>query len=68
MADQVSLESLQELHRELVAISERRLENLPILERLLDFHTESLKKLLEENARRKESRDVVQSGGFPQPM
>lgn len=62
MSDTNALEALQILHRDLVAVCEHRFESLQLLEQSLEAHTKEFEKLLARPARRKESRDAVQSG------
>ncbi|TPX09838.1 uncharacterized protein E0L32_009029 [Thyridium curvatum] len=62
MAEANALEALQALHTNLVALAEHRIIDLEILRQLLDLQGPSFKDLLDKPARRKESRDAVQSG------
>ncbi|KAI3399397.1 hypothetical protein diail_7124 [Diaporthe ilicicola] len=62
MAEVTALDSLEALHRELVAVCEHRFESLHILEQELDAHAEAFKKLLDKRTRSNASRDVVRTG------
>lgn len=65
MAEANALEALQALHTNLVALAEHRIIDLEILRQLLDLQGPSFQDLLDKPARRKESRDAVQSGMSP---
>jgi len=64
MADVDSLEALQALHRELLAVCEQRLDGLPALERSLEGLAHRFKQPLYTPPKKKESRDAVISGSF----
>ncbi|KAG9245395.1 nucleoporin Nup186/Nup192/Nup205 [Calycina marina] len=59
MADSHSLESLQELHADLLAYSESRLLNVDRLESQLQAHVEAFKALLDKKPRNEQSRKIV---------
>ena len=62
MADLDSLEALQALHRELLAVCEHRVDGLPILEQSLETLADRFKRLLDKPPKKNESRDAVTSG------
>lgn len=63
MADESHcLESLQELHADLVALSESRLSNLDRLALQLEEHVHVFKALLDKKPRSEQSRKIVQPG------
>ena len=62
MSDFNALESLQTLHRDLLSICERRLDTFPLLEQVLEAHSEEFRDFLDKPARAKKSRDAVESG------
>jgi nuclear pore complex protein Nup205 len=62
MSDIGSLESLQSLHGDLLAVCEHRLENVETLRLSLVEHTDAFKKLLDKPSRDSKSRSTVQSG------
>ncbi|KJR80819.1 nuclear pore complex protein Nup205 [Sporothrix schenckii 1099-18] len=62
MADVSTLEALQALHRELVAVSEHRYEGLEALDAGLQDHAGQFKKLIDKKPRSAESRKAVESG------
>jgi len=68
MADEShTLESLQALHADLVALSESRLSNVDRLAGQLDEHVHVFRALLDKKPRSEQSRKVVQPGeGQPQ--
>ncbi|KAB5557905.1 nucleoporin Nup186/Nup192/Nup205 [Coniochaeta sp. 2T2.1] len=57
-----SLESLQSLHRELLAVCQHRFENVEVLRLSLLEHADAFKRLLDKPARDSKSRSTVQSG------
>ena len=65
MADLDSLDALQALHRELLAVCEHRVDGLPLLEQSLDALAGRFKQLLDKPAKKNESRDAVLSGSSP---
>ena len=67
MSDPSTLEDLQALHRELVAVSEHRYDNLEALDAALQDHAVQFQKLLDKRPRKAESRTAVESGehNFP---
>ncbi len=65
MSDTNSLEALLALHRELVALSERRSEAHQLLLQSLGAYAELFRNLLDKPARKKQSRDAVESGLSP---
>jgi len=62
MAEPNSFESLQELHSDLLALSESRLLNVERLETQLEAHIQAFRALLDKNARNKQKRDMVETG------
>ncbi|CAK7214180.1 hypothetical protein SBRCBS47491_002061 [Sporothrix bragantina] len=62
MADVSTLEALQALHRELVAVSEHRYENLEALDTGLQDHAAAFRNLIDKKPRKPESRKAVESG------
>lgn len=62
MAETSSLESLQALHADLLALSEERLCNVERLEVQLEAHMKDFKQLLEKKLRSEESRKKLSSG------
>lgn len=62
MSEIGSLESLQSLHRELVAVCQHRFENVEVLRQSLLEHADAFKRLLDKPARDSRSRSTVQSG------
>ncbi|EPE10353.1 nuclear pore complex subunit [Ophiostoma piceae UAMH 11346] len=62
MSDPSTLEDLQALHRELVAVSEHRYDNLEALDISLQDHAAQFQKLLDKRPRKAESRKAVESG------
>ncbi|KAL1900179.1 hypothetical protein Sste5346_002489 [Sporothrix stenoceras] len=62
MADVSTLESLQALHRELVAVSEHRYDSLEALDAGLQDHADQFKNLIDKKPRSAESRKAVESG------
>ena len=67
MTDLISLEELQALHQELLAVCDSRVDNLPILEQSLDALADRFKNPLKEPSKSNESRNAVMSGSFTQP-
>lgn len=67
MSETSPLESLEALHRELVAVCEHRFESLHILEQELDAHAQAFRKLLDKPARSETSRNVVKTGMLDVP-
>ncbi len=59
-----SLESFQDLHAELLALSEDRLAALENLSALVRSHIQALKGLLDKKARNEHSRKIVEAGEF----
>ncbi|EFW99544.1 nuclear pore complex subunit [Grosmannia clavigera kw1407] len=62
MSDASTLEALQAFHRELIAVSEHRLDNLQLLDPLLAAHADRFKSLVDKEPRKQESRRTVESG------
>lgn len=62
MSETGSLESLQSLHRELLAVCQHRYENVEVLRLSLLEHADAFKRLLDKPARDSKSRSAVQSG------
>jgi len=62
MSEIGSLESLQSLHRELLAVCQHRYENVEVLRLSLVEHADAFKRLLDKPARDSKSRSTVQSG------
>lgn len=62
MSELSSLESLQALYTDLLALSEDRLSNLDRLGAELDAHIQDFKNLLDKKARNEESRKALATG------
>ncbi|CAK7213139.1 hypothetical protein SCUCBS95973_001699 [Sporothrix curviconia] len=62
MADASTLEALQALHRELVAVSEHRYDSLEALDAGLQDHAAAFQNLIDKKPRKSESRKAVESG------
>ncbi|CAK7265473.1 hypothetical protein SEPCBS57363_001601 [Sporothrix epigloea] len=62
MADISTLEALQALHRELVALTEHRYDSLEALDIGLQSHATAFQNLIDKKPRKAESRQVVESG------
>ncbi len=62
MSELGSLESLQALYTDLLALSEDRLSNLDRLGSELDAHIQDFKNLLDKKARNDESRKILATG------
>ena len=62
MADTDSLEALQGLHRDLLALSASRLVVLDRLEAELEARIEEFKKLLDKPRKNDKSRDTIKAG------
>lgn len=62
MSDLSTLEALQALHRELVAVSEHRYDGLEALDAGLQDHALMFKKLIDKRPRKAESRKAVELG------
>lgn len=62
MADLTSLESLQALYSDLLALSESRLSSLERLGAQLDAHVKDFQNLLDKNARNEQSRQSLSKG------
>lgn len=65
MADTDSLEALQGLHRDLLALSEARLPNIGRLEVELFARVDEFKKLLDKPRKNDKSREALKSGASP---
>lgn len=62
MSDSRSLESFQELHADLLALSESRISNIERLGIQLRAHIEEFRRLLDKKARSEQSRQVLEAG------
>lgn len=62
MSELSSLESLQALYTDLLALSEDRLSNLDRLGAELDAHIQDFKNLLDKKARNEESQKALATG------
>lgn len=62
MTDQNSLESLQALYADLLALSEARLTSLERLGNQLDAHVKDFQTLLDKNVRNEQSRQSLATG------
>jgi hypothetical protein len=62
MAELHSLESLQALHADLLALSESRLSNVERLGIQLEAHIQDFRALLDKRARSEESRKSLETG------
>jgi hypothetical protein len=62
MATAGTLEALQELQEELLAVCQHQLENVHVLEQALSSHTETFKNFLDKPKRNNSSRQTVESG------
>jgi len=62
MAELRALEGLQALHKELLAVSLHRFDDLQTLEQLLEEHTEAFKKFLDKPPRNSANRTTVTNG------
>lgn len=60
----LSLEALQAIHRDLVAVSEHRLDNIQALGEALESNAGQFEKLLDKTARSAASREAVNSGSL----
>jgi hypothetical protein len=64
MAEMTSLESLQALHTDLVALTESRLSNLERLSIQLQAHIQDFKALLDRKFRNEQSRQKLATGTY----
>ena len=64
MAGQDNLDSLRDLHQDLIALSESRLANIERLCVDLEAHIDEFKRLLDKPPRNDASRSIVLSGAL----
>jgi nuclear pore complex protein Nup205 len=64
MAELHNLESIQELHADLLALSESRLSNIEKLQTQLVDHIKDFKALLDKKIRNNQSREALSTGTF----
>jgi nuclear pore complex protein Nup205 len=62
MSELCSLESLQSLHRDLLALSELRLDNVDRLWTQLESRIDDFRRLLEKTPRNEQSRKALATG------
>jgi nuclear pore complex protein Nup205 len=62
MTDLTSLESLEALHADLLALSEERLSHVERLEIQLEAHIKDFRGLLDKKARNEQSRQKLSAG------
>ena len=62
MMEPTSLESLQALHADLLALSESRLEHIERLELQLAAHMQEFRGLLDKKPRNEKSRQILATG------
>jgi len=67
MSEMRTLESLQALHGELLAVCQHRYEGLQVLEQRLEENTNAFKKFLDKKPRNQASRASLGSGTWSCP-